>query len=188
RGGASSKRTRSDGNHRQARRLGSVRIQEETRAMGIVEWLDSALQDAGYGLRQLRKTPALVAAVVLSLTIGVGANTAIFSLVDPAILNPLPVKDPDALRIVEWTNKGFPEGVQNVNGDVRPIPGDRFRGSSVGANLYRRLAREQTAFDALIGIADFNPVAIAVDAFPAEQVGIQYVSANFFQGLGKLPI
>ncbi len=174
---------------REARmRLGSVtRIQEETRAMGIIEWLDSALQDAGYGLRQLRKTPALVAAVVLSLAIGVGANTAIFSLVDAAILRPLPVKDPDALRILEWTNKGFPEGVQNVNGDVVPLSGDRFQGSSVGANLYRRLAHEQTVFEALIGIADANLVALAVDASPAEQVSIQYVSGNFFQGLGTLP-
>jgi predicted permease len=146
------------------------------------------LQDARYGLRQLRKTPALVVAVVLSLTIGVGANTAIFSLIDAAILRPLPVKDPDALRIVEWTNKGFPEGVHNLNGDVLPLSGDRFRGSSVGAKLYRRLAREQTVFEALIGIADANLVAIAVDASPAEQVSIQYVSGNFFQGLGTLPI
>ena len=78
--------------------------------MGIIEWLDSALQDARYGFRQLRKTPALVLAVVLSLAIGVGANTAIFSLVDAAILKPLPVKDPDSLVIVEWTNEGFPPG------------------------------------------------------------------------------
>ena len=79
--------------------------------MGIVEWLDSAIQDARYGLRQLRKAPALVTAVVLSLAIGVGANTAIFSLVDAAILRPLPVKDPDSLRIIEWINDGFPAGV-----------------------------------------------------------------------------
>src|SRR6476661_5306408 len=108
---------------REARmRLGHVtRIEEETRAMGVVEWLDSALQDARYGLRQLRKTPALVTAVVLSLTIGVGANTAIFSLVDAAILRPLPVKDPDSLRIVEWTASGFPAGVSNINGNFNRI-------------------------------------------------------------------
>ena len=72
--------------HRQTRlRLGNVtRIREETRAMGIVEWLDSTLADARYGVRQLRRTPALTLAVVLSLAIGLGANTAIFSLVDAA--------------------------------------------------------------------------------------------------------
>ena len=156
--------------------------------MPIIEWLASAVQDARYGLRQLRKTPALVAVVVLSLTIGVGANTAIFSLVDTALLKPLPVKDPDSLRIVEWTNDGFPEGIHNINGGFGPISGGRFEGSSVGANLYRTLAREQTVFEALIGVADPNSVAIAVDASPAEQVSLQYVSSNFFQGLGVLPV
>ena len=130
----------------------------------------AAMMDVRYGFRQLRKTPALVLAVVLSLTIGVGANTAIFSLVDAAILKPLPVTDPDSLRIVEWTNAGFPEGVSNVNGDFNRISEGRVQASSVGANLYRRLAREQTAFESLMGIADADAVAIAVDASPAEQV------------------
>jgi putative ABC transport system permease protein len=178
-----------DGRHqREARiRLGNMtRISEETRAMGIIEWLDSAMRDVRYAIRQLRKTPALALAVVLSVTIGVGANTAIFSLVDAAILKPLPVKDPDSLRIVEWTNEGFPE-VNNINGDFRPISGGRVQSSSVGANLYRRLAREQTGFESLMGIADANSVAITVDASPAEQVSLQYVSSNFFQGVGAMP-
>jgi predicted permease len=136
----------------------------------------------------LRKSPALVLAVVLSLTVGVGANAAIFSLVDAAILKPLPVKDPDSLVIVEWTNEGFPEGVSNINGDFNPISNGRFQVSSVGANLYRRLAREQTVFDSLMGVADADSTAIAVDSSPAEQVSLQYVSGNFFQGLGVTPV
>ncbi len=177
-------------NTRDARmRLGNAtRIQEETRAMGIVEWLDSAVRDATYGLRQLRKAPVLVAAVVLSLAIGVGANTAIFSLVDAAILKPLPVRDPDSLRVIEWTNHGFPAGVTNINGDFRPISEDRMQASSVGANLYRRLAREQTVFEALVGVADPDSVAFGVDGSAAEQVSLQYVSGNFFQGVGSLPV
>ena len=175
---------------REARmRLGNVtRIEEETRSMGIIEWLDSAFQDARYGVRQLRKTPALVLAVVLSLTIGVGANTAIFSLVDAAILKPLPVKDPDSLRVVEWTNDEFPAGVSNINGDFDCISGGRCQGSSVAAYLYRELAREQTAFAALVGAADPDSVAIIVNAAPAEQVKLQWVSSNFFQGLGVSPV
>ena len=176
--------------HRQTRlRLGNVtRIEEETRAMGVVEWLDSLLQDARFGLRQLRKTPALASAVVLSLTVGIGANTAIFSLVDAVILKPLPVKDPDSLRIVEWTNDGFPKGVTNINGNFKRLSGNWSQGSSVGAYLYRRLAHEQQSFEALIGIADPDSVAMAIDASPAEQVSLQYVSSNFFQGLGVLPV
>jgi hypothetical protein len=73
----------------------------------------------------------------------VGANTAIFSLLDAAILKPLPVQDPNSLLIVEWTNREFPEGINNINGDFNHISGGRIQASSGGANLYRRLAREQ---------------------------------------------
>jgi len=99
---------------RQSRlRLGNpTRIAEDTRAAGIVEWLDSAWQDARFGLRQLRRTPALTLAVVLSLAVGLGANTAIFTLVDAAILRPLPVDRPEALVLLEWTNEGFPPDVE----------------------------------------------------------------------------
>jgi predicted permease len=170
-------------------RLGNVtRIAEETRAVGIIEWLDSTRGDVRYGLRQLRRAPALAVAVVLSLAIGIGANAAIFSLIDAAILKPLPVQDPDSLVIVEWINDGFPPGADNINGFFTAISGGRHQGSSIPANLYRRLAREQTAFGALVGIADADGVAMAVDASPAEQVSLQYVSSNFFQGLGTVPI
>jgi predicted permease len=170
-------------------RLGNLtRIEEDTRAMGIVEWLDSALQDARYGLRQLRKSPALAMAVVLSVAVGVGANAAIFSLIDAALLKPLPVRDPGSLRILEWTHDGFPPGVENINGTFRPIAGNRSQGSSIAAYLYRRLAKEQAGFEVLIGMgASPEGAAIAVDSLPAEQVSLQYVSSNFFQGLGAAP-
>jgi predicted permease len=171
-------------------RLGNRRsIEEETREMGIITWLDSALRDARYGLRQLRKTPLLVTAVVLSLTIGVGANTAIFSLVDAAILRPLPVKDPDSLTIVAWTNEGFPPGIENHNGEYTPVAGGRHRGSSIPAGMYRRMAREQNVFEPLIGVAAYpDSVAVAVDSSPAEQCSLQYVSSNYFQGIGRVPV
>src|SRR4051812_12620248 len=93
-------------------RLGNMtHIEEETRAAEIVEWLNSLLRDWRYGLRQLRKAPVVASVVVLSLTIGIGVNTAIFSLIDAAILSPLPVKNPDSLRIIEWTSRAFPDGV-----------------------------------------------------------------------------
>ena len=108
-----------DGRDRRAARLrlGNVaRIREETRTAGVLEWLDSAFRDARYGLRQVSRTPALALAVVLSLAIGIGANTAIFSLVDAAILRPLPVHDAGALRIVVWTSDAFPKDAENING------------------------------------------------------------------------
>ena len=177
--------------YRQTRlRLGNMtRITEETRAVGIIEWLDSAGRDARYGVRQLLRTPALSLAVVLSLAIGLGANAAIFSLVDAAILKPLPVNAPDSLVILEWTNDGFPPDVENHNGEYIPIAEGRFQGSSIAAHLYRRLAREQTVFESLVGVAAYpDAVAIAVDTRPAEQASLQYVSSNYFQGLRVEPL
>jgi predicted permease len=166
-------------------RLGNLtRIGEETRDAGILEWLDSAWQDARYGLRQLGKAPALTAAVVLSIAIGVGANTAIFTLVDAALLKPLPVQHPEALRIVQWTANGFPANVENINGEFGPVAGGRVMGSSISAALYRKLASEQNAYAALMGAADPVTAAVTIDALPAEQVSMQFVSANFFQGIG----
>ncbi|HVH72366.1 MAG TPA: permease prefix domain 1-containing protein, partial [Candidatus Dormibacteraeota bacterium] len=163
-------------------------LKEETRDSWGWAWLEQFVSDFRYAARTLGKSPALTLAVLLSLTIGVGANTAIFSLLNAAILKPLPIEGPDSLRIVEWTNQEFPEGVSNINGDFSRISGGGFQASSVGANLYRALAREQTVLAPLMGIADPNPVAIAVDRLPAEQVSLQYVSANFFQGLRVLPV
>src|SRR5262249_49055192 len=125
--------------------------------------------------------------VVLSVALGVGANTAIFSLLDAAILKRLPVRNPESLLIVEWRSQGFPNAVSNINGEFTRISANLVRASSIGANLYRRLAREQTAFDALVAIADPNSMAIVVDGAPADQVSLQYVGSNFFQGLGAAP-
>ena len=63
--------------------------------------LESIVRDLRYGLRMLGKSPGPNLAVVLLLTIAVGANTAISSLLDAAILKPWPVNDPDSLRIAE---------------------------------------------------------------------------------------
>ena len=177
---------------RARRSLGNVTlIAEDTRAMGIFGWLESVLRDARYGLRQLRRSPTLTLAVILSLAIGIGANTAIFSLVDAALLKPLPVRDPNNLVILEWIGRGFPPGANGINGELRDIGNNQNQGSSVSSRTYRQLAigqrdapRDSKVFATLIGIGAYpEAVAIAGDTFAAEQIGLQYVSGNFFTGL-----
>lgn len=154
--------------------------------MRFREWIHSVLQDVRYALRQARNAPGLSVAVLCSLAIGVGANTAIFSLVDAAILRPLPVSEPDSLRIVEWPNDKFPDTASNINGDFNRLPNGRVQASSISANLYRALAGRQSAFESFIAIADANNVALSVDRSPAEQVSMQHVSSDFFQALGVI--
>ena len=94
----------------QARRdFGPVtNIREEMRAMNLIMWLESLSQDLAFGIRQLRRHPTLALTSILTLALGMGATTAIFTLTDAALFKPLPY--PDADRLVAL-HDGFPRGM-----------------------------------------------------------------------------
>ncbi len=88
------------------RRLGNYSIQKErTRDMDVAGWLEAAWADFLYGLRQLRLNPGFATVAILSLALGIGANTAIFQLLDAIRLRGLPVKDPQQLATIERGGK-----------------------------------------------------------------------------------
>src|SRR5262245_43129383 len=80
------------------RKVGSrAVVRERVYRMNTVSWLEVFTQDLRYGVRQLRQRPGFAFAAIVSLALGIGANTAIFTLVDQLILRLLPVEDPRAL-------------------------------------------------------------------------------------------
>jgi predicted permease len=135
--------------------------------------LGSLLQDIRYALRQIRKSPGYAITVVATLALGIGANTAVFSVMNAVLLRMLPVREPQ--RLYYLTHEHMPD-TDGSTGDSR---------FSYGINVYKRLREDRSAFSDVIAYVplSFTKMAVRVGETP-EEIAADEVSGNFFSALG----
>ena len=147
------------------------------------------LSDLKYALRQLAKNPGFAMVVVLSIALGIGANIAIFGLVDDLVLKPLPVKDPGGLILLQWLPGG--QGSRPLLGQDGQF-GDNDTDPVTGQVLQRSFSRP--TFDSLRGQSDVLADLLAVGSLDGFDLSIdnlaetggsgRLVSGNYYRALG----
>jgi predicted permease len=139
--------------------------------------MGSVLQDLRYGLRQLRRNPGFAAVAIITLALGIGANTAVFSVMNAALLRFLPVPNPQ--QLVYLDRNGRPEAAEEI-GYLRYT----FNFAS-----FERLRTQHAVFSDVMAF-----VPLAIGKVPVrfgqvpEEVAADMVSGNFFTGLGVRPV
>jgi len=148
---------------------GVAQTVERVRDTRSLAWLDDAWQDVKYSVRTLRKAPAFAAVAIVTLALGIGANTAIFSAVDAILIRPLPYSQPDRLVMVweDATAAGFPRNT--------PAPGN-----------YTEWTRLNRVFTGIAATAS-GSANVTGDGTP-EQLNGRRVTSNFFSVLGVQPV
>jgi hypothetical protein len=159
-------------------------VKEVTREMWGWTRLESLFQDTRFAWRTLKKSPALTFVAVVSLAIGIGANTAIFSLVDAILLRSLPVRDPQQLRLVLWT--GDPRiPVHRLSGYTTTVNGIEARGQ-FSFPMYKLLTSSVPQFSDLMGFARGQVTVITTPE--SHYSSALFVTGNFFEGLALKPL
>lgn len=146
-------------------------VQEDARSAWSWAWVDQMRQDLRYAIRTLRKSPGFAAVAVMTLSLGIGANTAIFSLIDALLLRSLPVPNPAQLLQVSMT----PDGArQSTLSDSLSYP------------VVQALAEQRDVFEGVAGFSTFT-----FDAGPPESVRRTpgaFVSGAFYETMGLRPV
>src|SRR5215472_11940721 len=178
--------------HRCARLdLGGVdQTKEKCRDARRVNWIQDLVQDLRYGLRMLRKSPGFTAVAVVTLALGIGANTAIYSLLDALLMRRLPVADPASLVLLKWhiSGKEDTDGtvVQRGSGYFDDDPKVGKTAPIFPFPAFEALRRSSNALSVLFAYHAAGRLTVLVGQ-QAEITSGEYVSGDCFRGLGTVP-
>jgi predicted permease len=138
--------------------------QEECRDWRGTAFIETCARDVRYAVHMLRRTPLFTAAAILTLALGIGANTTVFTFVENILLRPVPVRDPQQLAFLNWG------GMVNIS-----YPN------------YADLRDRNRAFSSLIAYR-YNPLSMSVQARENYRVWGYEAAGNYFETLGIKPL
>ncbi len=170
-----------------------ARVIEEVRDSRLEAVFETAIHDLRYASRLLRKNPGFAAVAVLSLGLGIGANTTIYSFMESILLRSLPVADPESLVVLNWhsrpprnANREWVHVVHGVQGMA--WPGDK--GAMVSGmfpyGAFETLREENPVFSTLFGYFNGLNRTLAVRG-QATSASTEYVTGEYFRGLAVSP-
>jgi predicted permease len=152
--------------------LSLLQLRKEVRDAWGWSWLDDLVIDLRYGVRQLFNAPAFTVLALVTLAVGVGTNTALFSVMNTLLFASAPVRHPELLRQVEWSDPSQP-GIAAIQAASYPV--------------FEELRRRSTTLSDVLCVKDGVNVGLRVQGNP-ENATARFVSASFFQTLGAQPI
>ncbi len=161
-----------------------ARKDECREALGL-RLFDDLRADCRYTSRMLRQSPAFTIVAILSLALGIGANTAIFSLMEAVLWKSIPVRNPEQLRLLSWASG--PKTVMSSSwGDRHRTPtGVSSTGFSYAA--FREMQRQTAGAQAVFAFKASDRMTAVIDGH-AELITSELVSGNFYDSAGLVPI
>ena len=173
------------------RDLGSLSIvREDTRAAWTWIFVEQLVQDVRYGARTLAANKTFSVLAILSLALGIGANTALYSFLDALLMRSLPVADPASLVVLKWHFSGHQSPKNSVVHDVSGFfYDDPTTGKTTSIFPYAAFERLRDSGDALSILFAYRPAPklnLLVSG-QAEVTNGEYLSGDYFRGLGVVP-
>lgn len=165
-------------------------VQENTRAVWGWIFLEQLIQDLRYALRTMFRNRVFTALALLSLALGIGANTAIYSFMDAILLSSLPVSNPESLAVVNWHSKQplgpYPNHVMHSMSGSDWSEGDGFSSGIFPFGAFERLRENNTIFSSLFAYCRSQKRNLTIKG-EAEIASGEFVSGEYFDGLAVAP-